>query len=69
MGGTAPAILNAADEIAVAAFLEGRLAFTRIIPFVAEVLQGCNITDADDIETILEADATARSAAKRHLVE
>ena len=69
MGGTAPAILNAVDEIAVAAFLEGRLAFARIIPFVAEVLEGCNITDADDIETILEADATARSAAKRHLCE
>jgi 1-deoxy-D-xylulose-5-phosphate reductoisomerase len=69
MGGTAPAILNAVDEIAVAAFLEGQLTFARIIPFVAEVLEGCNITDADDIETILEADATARSEAKRHLGE
>lgn len=66
-GGTAPAILNAADEVAVAAFLEGRLAFARIVPFVAEVLEACDITDADGIETIFEADATARSEAKRRL--
>ncbi len=69
MGGTAPAVLNAADEVAVAAFLEGRLSFARIIPFVAKVLEGCDISDADNIETILEADATARSEAKRHLGE
>ena len=53
----------------MAAFLEGRLSFARIIPFVAKVLEGCDTTNADNIETILEADAAARSEAKRHLGE
>ena len=66
-GGTAPAILNAADEVAVAAFLEGRLAFDRIVAVVAEVLDQCNATTATDIETIFAADAAARSEAQRRL--
>jgi len=37
-GGTAPAVYNAANEVAVAAFLEGRLPFVRIVPVVADVL-------------------------------
>ncbi len=60
-GGTAPAILNAADEVAVAAFLEGRLAFDRIVPVVAAVLDTCEVTAADSIETIFVADAAARA--------
>ncbi len=69
VGGTAAAILNAADEVAVAAFLEGRLAFDRIIPVVAEVLDACDVTAATSIETIFEADAAARSEARQRLGE
>lgn len=68
-GGTAPAILNAADEVAVAAFLEGRLAFDRIVPVVAAVLDACEVTVADSIETIFAADAAARSEARLRLDE
>jgi len=66
-GGTAAAILNAADEVAVAAFLESRLAFDRIVPLVAEVLDACDATAATSIETIFAADAAARSEAQRRL--
>lgn len=62
-GGTAPAVLNAANEVAVAAFLEGRLGFMDI-PRVIEGTLGCcgrsNITDVDDL---LAVDERARHVA------
>ena len=66
-GGTAPAILNAADEVAVAAFLAGHVGFDRIVPLVADVLGASRITDASGIEAILEADAGARTETERRL--
>jgi 1-deoxy-D-xylulose-5-phosphate reductoisomerase len=62
-GGTAPAVLNAANEVAVAAFLSGRIPFTRISDLVEEVLMGVSAQPATDLEVILEADRTARAAA------
>jgi 1-deoxy-D-xylulose-5-phosphate reductoisomerase len=62
-GGTAPALLNAANEVAVAAFLSGRIPFTRISDLVEEVLMGVSAQPATDLEVILEADRTARAAA------
>ena len=66
-GGTAPAVFNAADETAVSAFLEGRLAFPGIVDTVAEVLrrhlEGDNQGNADSVERVLEADAWARAEA------
>ena len=63
-GGTAPAILNAANEIAVQAFLDRRLGFAAIPQIVADVLAGAAIDPGQpDLETIMAADAAARVAA------
>ncbi|PRY70853.1 1-deoxy-D-xylulose 5-phosphate reductoisomerase [Halomonas ventosae] len=62
-GGTAPAVLNAANEVAVEAFLAGRLGFTEIDELVARVRDERPVAPAGDLETILEADALARQAA------
>ncbi|MCL7939569.1 1-deoxy-D-xylulose-5-phosphate reductoisomerase [Halomonas sp. ATCH28] len=63
-GGTAPAVLNAANEVAVEAFLAGRLGFTGIGELVARVRDECPVASAGDLETILEADVLARRAAQ-----
>ena len=63
-GGTAPAVLNAANEVAVAAFLAGRLPFTGIAELVARVRDAEPVAPADELESILEADARARRAAE-----
>ena len=62
-GGTAPAILNAANETAVQAFLERRIAFTAIPAVIRETLEKCAVHDAESLETILSDDAAARAAA------
>ncbi len=61
-GGTAPAILSAANEIAVEAFLAGRIAWTSIAEVVEEVLQE-GTGPADDLDDVLHADAAARRRA------
>ena len=61
--GTAPAVLNAANEVAVAAFLEGRMPFTGIPSLIDETLQAVGASAAHDLESVLEADSTARRAA------
>lgn len=62
-GGTAPAMLNAANEVAVEAFLAGRLGFTGIDDLVARACDARPVVPAGDLETVLEADALARRAA------
>ena len=62
-GGTAPAILNASNEEAVAAFLEGRLAFWAIPACVAEVLAGIASEPAHTLEQMMDTDRRARQAA------
>jgi 1-deoxy-D-xylulose-5-phosphate reductoisomerase len=62
-GGTAPAILNAANEVAVQAFLERRLAFTCIHSVIADALEHCVAHHAGTLEVILEDDAAARARA------
>ncbi len=59
-GGTAPAILNAANEIAVEAFLHERIRFTSIPELIEETLGRMTIETADSLETIFAADAAAR---------
>ena len=61
-GGVAPAVLNAANEVAVAEFLAGRIAFPRIWEIVAAVLDGTEGA-ADDLDALLEADRRARGRA------
>jgi 1-deoxy-D-xylulose-5-phosphate reductoisomerase len=63
-GGTAPAILNAANEIAVAAFLEERIPFLQIPTIVEKTLSAIGVTNAISLELILEVDAQARAIAR-----
>ena len=60
MGGAAPAVLNAANEVAVEAFLQRGLPFTRIAPTIEKVLAGYQPGAPSDIEDILEIDRIAR---------
>jgi 1-deoxy-D-xylulose-5-phosphate reductoisomerase len=64
MGETAPAVLNAADEILVSAFLEGRIRFTDIARLLARLLEDHRVEPVRDLETILRADRSARSNAR-----
>ena len=61
--GTYPAVLSAADEVAVSLFLEGRLPFTGIPDVVASVLDAHRGTAHPDLDTILAADQWARAEA------
>ncbi|HYD55908.1 MAG TPA: 1-deoxy-D-xylulose-5-phosphate reductoisomerase [Burkholderiales bacterium] len=64
-GGTAPAVLNAANEVAVEAFLSGRIAFTAIPRLIADTLDAVPSGPAADLAAIVAADARARQAAFR----
>lgn len=64
MGGTAPAVLSAADEVAVSAFLEGRLRFTNIAVVLEETLSKHTPWPACSIEDVMCADTWARDAAE-----
>lgn len=63
-GGTAPAILNAANEVAVAAFLERKISFLAIARLIAEVLAKLPSRTVHTLEDVLQADAAARVAAQ-----
>ena len=63
MGGTTPAVLNAADEVGVAAFLDRSIAFTDISRIIEETLDAHDIGSADSVGAILEADRWAREFA------
>jgi 1-deoxy-D-xylulose-5-phosphate reductoisomerase len=60
MGGTAPAVLNAANEVAVGAFLDNRVAFGDIVKLVEAALRAHPSSPADSLEAVLEADRTVR---------
>jgi len=64
-GGTAPAVLNAANEVAVAAFLERRLAFADIARVNAEVMAALPAAPLQSLDDALEADRAARALAAR----
>ena len=66
-GGTATAILNAANEVAVQAFLEGRLPFTGIAPVIEATLEAMTPREAGSLEVILEDDNAARLTAMGHV--
>jgi 1-deoxy-D-xylulose-5-phosphate reductoisomerase len=61
-GGTAPTLLNAANEVAVEAFLNGKMRFVDIPRLIEEVLSTTAIQEANSLDNILQADALARSA-------
>jgi 1-deoxy-D-xylulose-5-phosphate reductoisomerase len=66
-GGTAPAVLNAADETAVDAFLAGRIGFTTIIDWIEEALGAHTVGEAGTVEAVHDADRRTREfLARRH---
>ena len=66
-GGTMPAVLNAANEVAVQAFLDGRIGLAEIAQINAGVMQAHAAEKVADIEAVLRVDKWARSAAERLL--
>lgn len=68
-GGTMPAVMNAANEIAVAAFLREELPFSRIITVVNQVMEQHRTVPGTDIETILAADRWAREKARQTITK
>jgi len=67
MGGVKPAALNAANEVAVEAFLAGRIGFTQIAAIVAVALRTTTQGDELDLQAILAADLEARTVAEREI--
>ena len=66
-GGTAPTVLNAANEVAVEAFLSGSVAFLQLPEIVEYTLLQAKISPADDLATIIDADTGARQLAHTHI--
>jgi 1-deoxy-D-xylulose-5-phosphate reductoisomerase len=66
-GGTHPCAFNAANEVAVAAFLDGRLPFLGIAATVEETMAEVDGASARDLDDLVEADRTARRLAERAL--
>lgn len=66
-GGTAPAVLNASNEVAVAAFLDGRIRFLDIADLVDSALQAHDVTPAATLDAVLDADREARDHVNRAL--
>lgn len=62
-GGTAPAILNAANEVAVQAFLDRRIGFRAIDRLIARVMEALPCVEVTDLEQLLEQDRQAREKA------
>ncbi|MCH6484940.1 1-deoxy-D-xylulose-5-phosphate reductoisomerase [Pseudoxanthomonas sp. LH2527] len=66
-GGTAPAVLNAANEVAVSAFLQGQIGFLSIPALVEDALAALPAAPADSLDVLLAADAEARRLTTRNL--
>jgi 1-deoxy-D-xylulose-5-phosphate reductoisomerase len=64
LGGTAPAWLNAANEVAVAAFLDGVIAWSAIADTIREVLEEHDGTTAKSVDVVIDADRRARERAR-----
>lgn len=59
-GGTMPTAMNAANEVAVALFMQGRISFIQIEDIIERVMDAHRTSAVPDLETILEADSLAR---------
>ncbi len=68
-GGTATTALNAANEVAVEAFLQGRMSFTAIQEVVREVIEAFPVEEIRDLDDVLKADALARLRAEGIILE
>jgi 1-deoxy-D-xylulose-5-phosphate reductoisomerase len=68
-GGTAPCVLNAADEVAVGAFLDGRIGFPAIPAAIAAVLEEMPAEEVTHFEQLFAVDAEARRRTEEHVGE
>ncbi len=68
IGGTMPATMNAANEIAVAAFLDNRIGFTEIADTIEQVMQKHNVNICPCLDDIIEVDRWARATAKQLII-
>jgi 1-deoxy-D-xylulose-5-phosphate reductoisomerase len=66
-GGTATAVLNAANEVAVQSFLNEDIRFTDIPRVIDHALERVTFTEADSLEAVLTADCEARTAAGQYI--
>lgn len=66
-GGTAPAILNAVNEVAVEGFLAEKIGFMQISAIIESVLSSSHVEEVTSIEQLIAVDAQARQAAKHYL--
>lgn len=64
--GTAPSILNAANEVAVESFLTGKISFTDIPKLIEKTLTNSDVVAVDSIDTVLQADAATRKLATKY---
>jgi 1-deoxy-D-xylulose-5-phosphate reductoisomerase len=67
-GGSCPAILNAANEVAVNAFLQGQVKFTAIPELIENTLAEVPACNNADLEELMNVDATARSVTEQAIV-
>jgi 1-deoxy-D-xylulose-5-phosphate reductoisomerase len=67
-GGTQPAIMNAANEIAVRAFLDGHIAFDSITVLVEKVMTSQSVNETVSLDSVLEADRDSRAMCRELLV-
>jgi 1-deoxy-D-xylulose-5-phosphate reductoisomerase len=63
-GGSAPAVLNAANEVAVAGFLAGRLGFGEVPSLIEDVLEALPVRPVSELEDVLDVDRAARACAE-----
>ena len=68
-GGTAPAVLNAANEVAVEGFLCGQIGFMDIARLIEQVLEQQQLQQVVDLDSVLQADRQARALAGRLLLQ
>jgi len=66
-GGVAPAVFNATNEVAVDAFLRGRIAFLAIARIVGQVLARTANFEPSDLKSVLQADREARGDAEKEI--
>jgi 1-deoxy-D-xylulose-5-phosphate reductoisomerase len=66
-GGDAPAVLNAANEVAVAAFLDGRIRFTDIARLVAAALDAVDLSPSADLDALMARDALTRNLVSQRI--
>jgi 1-deoxy-D-xylulose-5-phosphate reductoisomerase len=66
-GGTLPAVMNAANEVAVEAFLTHRISFTQIPEIICTVMDAHAVISEPDIEMLMEADRWSRQTAQKQI--